>query len=186
MIARARVRAFEADPDPSSNEVSESTWVSSGADLAVAKTDDVGGFTFPGQPITYTISATNHGPEDVYGAALTDEFPAEIEGPITWSCLSTPGSWCTPSGEGDIVDTVDLLSGGAVIYSALGTVGSAVTGTIVNTATIEAPAGLGDPDGSNNAATAQTRSEDPVAVLFVDGFETGDMTAWSDSVPPQE
>ncbi|MCG8462964.1 MAG: hypothetical protein MI919_42310, partial [Holophagales bacterium] len=85
--------------------------------------------------------------------------------------------------EGDIVDTVDLLSGGAVIYSALGTVGSAVTGTIVNTATIEAPAGLGDPDGSNNAATAQTRSEDPVAILFVDGFETGDMTAWSDLVP---
>jgi len=67
--------------------------------------------------------------------------------------VASPGSSCTASGSGNINDTVNLLPGGTATYTLTGTVDPAATGTLVNTATAAAPAGMTDPNPANNSAT---------------------------------
>ncbi len=175
------VAALEPDPNSGNDSDVEQTFVTSGADLAVSKSDG-GALAVPGKPLSYTISATNHGPEDVFGARLNDPFPAELN-VVKWSCVATPGSLCTPEGSGDIADSVDLQSGGTAIYTATGMVVEGAVGPIANTASIAAPAGTGDPEPANDAASVITPVSDP-AHTFGDGFESGDYSAWSSENPP--
>ena len=71
---------------------------------------------------------------------------------MTWTGAATPGSSCTASGAGDIHDTIDLLAGGTVTYTATGTLDAAATGTPTNRASVALPAGYEDPVPENNAA----------------------------------
>ncbi len=174
------VCANEPDPAAGNDSAVEQTFVTSGADLAVTKSDG-GSLAVPGQPLSYTISATNDGPEDVFGATVTDIFPAELSG-VTWNCVATPGSSCTALGSGDIIDSVDLLSGGTVIFTAEGSVSTGAVGPIENTATISVPSGTVDPEPTDNAASVTTPVFDP-AEIFLDGFESGDFSAWSNVIP---
>src|SRR5205823_14990790 len=59
----------------------------------------------------------------------------------------------TASGSGDISDTVDLPAGSTITYTVNASIGSGATGSLVNTASVTAPAGVTDPDLSNNSAT---------------------------------
>jgi uncharacterized repeat protein (TIGR01451 family) len=143
-------------------------------DLAVTNTD---GQTeaVPGQPLTYAIVVSNSGPVPVAAAPVADLVPPALLG-ATWTCTPSPGSSCTASGSGDILDRVDLLVGGTATYSLTGTVDPAATGTLANTASVGPPPGMGDPDPADNTATdidtltpqadltlAKTASPDPVA-----------------------
>ena len=68
------------------------------ADLGVTKTD--GQTTaLPGQPVTFTITASNAGPGDVTAASVTDTVPAALPG-ATWTCAASSGSTCGSSGSG--------------------------------------------------------------------------------------
>jgi uncharacterized repeat protein (TIGR01451 family) len=181
----ASVSALEVDPDLLDNEDSATTTVTpvNLADLRVEK-DDGGAEAIEGQPFTYTILATNNGPQKVLGATVTDYFPADLES-VTWTCSATAGSSCAPSGSGDIVETVDLDSGGAALFTATGTVAIGAVGPLENTATIDPPAGpIVDPVPENNSSSVST---DVILagpdVIFQDGFEGGDTSAWSGSVP---
>ena len=121
------------------------------ADLGGTKTD--GQTTaVPGQPLTYTITASNAGPSAVTGATVTDALPAALLGP-TWGCVASPGSSCTLNGSGDINDTVNLAVGGTATYTVTGTVGAGATGTICNTVTVTPPGGVPDPNPANNSST---------------------------------
>ncbi|MBV8545648.1 MAG: DUF11 domain-containing protein, partial [Acidobacteria bacterium] len=60
---------------------------------------------------------------------------------------------CTASGSGNINNTVNLPSGGSVTYTATCTISTLATGTLSNTATVTAPAGVTDPTPGNNSAT---------------------------------
>jgi len=58
-------------------------------DLAISK-DDQRSTVTPGTLNEYTITVTNSGPNDVFGASIIDELPPELEG-ATWTCeASTP------------------------------------------------------------------------------------------------
>ena len=123
------------------------------ADLAITKTHnetDVG----PGDPITYTIIVTNSGPVNVTGASVSDTFPSELTG-ATYTASQTGGaSGFTANGSGDINDTAVIMPAGSQItYTVQATIVAAATGTLSNTATVSAPAGLIDPDNNNNTAT---------------------------------
>lgn len=120
------------------------------ADLAITKTDGVTTAT-PGGNVTYTITASNVGPNDATGATITDAFPAALT--CTWTCAGAGGGTCTASASGNINDTVSLPSGGSVTYTASCTVSSSATGTLSNTATIAPPGGVADPNPTNNSAT---------------------------------
>jgi uncharacterized repeat protein (TIGR01451 family) len=121
------------------------------ADLGVTKTDGQAA-AIPGEPITYTIVASNAGPTAAAGVTIVDIVPAELQG-AAWTCLASPGSSCTASGSGNINDTVNLALGGSATYTLTGTVSSAATGTLTNTATVTPPPGVPDPNATNNSAT---------------------------------
>jgi uncharacterized repeat protein (TIGR01451 family) len=121
------------------------------ADLSITKTD--GQTTaIPGQPITYTIVASNAGPSGVFGATVSDVVPAAVTG-AAWTCLGSGGGTCAANGSGNIADTVNLPTGGGVTYTLTGTIHAAASGSLVNTATIAAPGGVTDPNTGNNSVT---------------------------------
>jgi len=95
--------------------------------------------------VTYTLTATNLGPDGVTGAVIDDDFPPGVTG-VTWQCAAAGGATCTASGSGDVHDTVDLPAGGRVTYAATGTAASAG----VRTATVAPPGGVEDPVPGNN------------------------------------
>jgi uncharacterized repeat protein (TIGR01451 family) len=138
-----------ADPNPGNNTASDTTPIS-GADLAITKTDGVS--TVPaGGTVTYTITASNAGPNGVTGATVADTFPASLT--CTWTCTGAGGT-CAASGSGSINDsTVNLPVGASVTYTASCAIAASATGSVSNTATVAAPAGVTDPAPANNSAT---------------------------------
>lgn len=123
------------------------------ADLTITKTDGQATAT-PGQPVTYTIVATNtSGSLTVNGATVADTFPATLTG-VTWTCAASAGSSCiVASGSGNISRTVNLLPAGTVTFTATGNLAAGATGTLANTATVTPPTGVTDPTPANNTAT---------------------------------
>jgi len=144
-------------------------------DLAVGKTNGVTQVT-PGDQVTYTITVTNAGRGDAFGAVITDTFPAALTG-VTWSCsgqAGPPTAVCSSSsGTGDINLTADLEVGSTITITATGTLSASATGTLVNTASANY-AGVFDPVPADNSAT-DTDTILPaadLAVTKVDGQAT--------------
>jgi uncharacterized repeat protein (TIGR01451 family) len=120
------------------------------ADVQITK-DDGQAVAIPGQSLTYTVIASNPvGPDSIL-ATVSDVFPAGLSG-CSWTCVSTGGATCTAGGVGDIADSVDLPVGGVVTYTATCMVDQSATGTVTNTATVEAPM-VEDSNPANNTAT---------------------------------
>ncbi|MET0556078.1 MAG: DUF11 domain-containing protein [Vicinamibacteria bacterium] len=121
------------------------------ADLSITASD--GQTTaVPGQSVTYAIVVGNAGPSAVVGASVAAASVPPLAG-AAWTCAASPGSSCPSSGSGPIAQAVSLLSGGSATFTLTGNIDPAATGTLVLTASVAAPAGVGDPVASNNAAT---------------------------------
>ncbi|HET9484489.1 MAG TPA: hypothetical protein VFO79_11080, partial [Xanthomonadales bacterium] len=156
--------------DDTSNVVSFTIAVAAAvsADLSITKTDGTANAVL-GQSVAYTIDVANAGPQAVTGARVVDTVPAELVG-ATWTCTPTPPATCAnASGTGSIDEPLTLAAGQAVRYVLTGTVGGSVGGTLVNTASVNAPVGTPDPVGANNSAT-DTDAIVPDGV-FANGFE---------------
>ncbi len=122
------------------------------ADLAVTLTDGVSTVNTGGS-LTYTLVASNNGPDGVVGASVGDVFPADLTC-ASWTCSTSGGGTCTASGSGDIADLVNLPVGATVTYTANCTVAtSSGNTTLVNTASVTAPSGTTDPTPDNNSDT---------------------------------
>ena len=142
---------------------SSAAWAGVGiSELSITKTDGAGVSAIGGS-ITYTIVGTNAGPDDVFGATVTDNFPSDLT--CTWTCSASAGSSCAGSGSGNISDSVNLLENGTATYTANCSISSAASpGTLVNTASITSAATDGTP--GDNTAT-DTNSLWPVADLAI-------------------
>jgi len=139
------------------------------ADLAITKTDGVTTAT-PGGSVTYTITASNAGPDPVVGATVADTFPAILT--PTWTCVGAGGGTCTAAGSGNLADTVNLPAGGSVTYTVTAVISPAASGTLSNTATVSST--VPDPNPANNSAT-DTDTLAPMADLAItktDGVTT--------------
>ena len=110
--------------------------------------------------------------------ALSDSLPADLS--CSWTSLAADGATGNTDGSGDIGETLDMPAGSSVTYTLACDTGPAATGTIDNTATVTAPAGIYDPDGGNDSDTDSDTVVDDV--VFKDGFETGDTREWSPAV----
>ncbi|HEX4462198.1 MAG TPA: hypothetical protein VIA18_29680, partial [Polyangia bacterium] len=94
----------------------------------------------PGDPITYTITVVN----DSAGAGalatnVVDTLPA-LTG-VTWSCVATAGSSCTPaSGAGAVSEATSIAQGGTLTYTVTGTIAPTATNPFTLTATATAGA----------------------------------------------
>ena len=168
------------DPVPANNSATDFTLLTPVADLAITKDDGVT-TAAPGDVLTYTIEVSNPGPSDALAAAVEDVFPPELIG-CEWSCAPAGGALCTGGPvAGDLIDSADLFAGSSATYTATCTVDPGANfGALSNTATVAAPAGVTDPDLTDNAATDVDLG---TAMIFADGFESGDTTAWSSTVP---
>jgi uncharacterized repeat protein (TIGR01451 family) len=138
------------DPTPGNNSATDSDTLGASADLSITKTDGVISATAGGS-VTYTIVASNAGPSTATGATVADTFPASLT--CTWTCAGAGGGTCTAAGSGNINGSVNLPSGGSVTYTASCAISAAATGSLSNTATVTAPAGVADPTPGNNSAT---------------------------------
>ena len=147
------------------------------SDLGITK-DDGATVSAIGGSVTYTIVGSNAGPDDVFGATVTDTFPSELA--CTWTCAASAGSSCTAMGSGNISDAVNLLETGTVTYTATCTIsGAATPGTLANTATITSPAV--DPNPADNSAT-DSNALWPVADLAITKTDGVTMAAPGDSL----
>jgi uncharacterized repeat protein (TIGR01451 family) len=138
------------DPTPGNNTATDTDTLSPQANLGITKTDGVTSAT-PGGSVTYTITASNAGPSNAPGSTVADTFPAVLS--CTWTCVGAGGGTCTASGSGNIGDTVNLPNGGSVTYTASCNISPLAVGTLSNTATVAAGAGVTDPTPGNNSAT---------------------------------
>ena len=101
--------------------------------------------------IAYTIVARNSGPSATNGAVVSSFIPAEVTN-ITWTCRASGGATCSDGAGNALQDTLAALpAGGVMTYTVKGTLGILDRGS--NIVTITAPAGVFDPDLSNNRAT---------------------------------
>ncbi|ARU06038.1 hypothetical protein CCO03_16405 [Comamonas serinivorans] len=121
------------------------------ADLGVTKTDGATTYT-PGTPVVYTIVASNAGPSDADGVALSDPLPAGITN-ASWTCTATGAATCTNAGTGALTDTINLPNGTSATYTVTLQVPADFTGNLVNTVQVTPPAGVTDPNPNNNSAT---------------------------------
>lgn len=120
-------------------------------DLWVTKDDGVG-VALPGQPLTYTVTVGNDGPNDAAGTLVTDALPPELLD-AAWHCAASGGASCPDSGSGDLNELVDLPVGSTVTFTIEAAVAPGAEGTLTNTAMVYVPAGMVDIDESNNSAT---------------------------------
>ena len=115
----------------------------------------------PGSRLTYTVTVSNAGPGSVAEATVSDPLPSALAGAgFTWTCLATAGSLCTPSGSGNISDTVNVAADGILTYTVTGTVPVSTTGTLINTVTVTPPSGVTDLSCTPNCTAT---SSDPMA-----------------------
>jgi len=120
------------------------------ADLEVTNTDKLDAVTASAE-VVYEMGVRNRGPSPAPGTAILDPAPAGLVG-CAWTCAASPGSSCAASGSGGIDEQVDLAPGGWVDYVLTCSAGT-TPGDVENTLSATPPAGVTDPDPSDNVAT---------------------------------
>jgi uncharacterized repeat protein (TIGR01451 family) len=141
-----------ADPNPGNNSANDSNSGEPLSDIQVTKVADRP-TPLVGEEVTFTVVATNAGPSDATGVALTDAMPPGLQ---FVSATPSQGAYDSASG----LWTVGALANGASATLSLRvrvTMAGPQTNTIAKTSGDQI-----DPDTSNNSAAA-TLTADPVA-----------------------
>ncbi|MEO1368260.1 MAG: hypothetical protein AAFX50_13895, partial [Acidobacteriota bacterium] len=148
----SRVVATATDADGNTSEFSPGLEIGNlPVDLSITKTAGVSSAT-PGSSLTYTIVASGHGPGDGAGARVRDTFPGGLT--CTYTSVAADGASDNESGSGNIDDTVNLPPGSSITYTANCLIDPGATGTLRNTARVNAAST--ELDGSNNSALVET------------------------------
>jgi uncharacterized repeat protein (TIGR01451 family) len=143
------------------------------ADLRINKTAN-GSPIARGGSVTYTIVVDNLGPSNVTGATVRDTFDPNLTN-ITWTCIATGAATCSPAGAGSINDTVNIAAGAGnfLTYTVSAQVALGAPATINNTANVDRPPDVNDPNLANNQSTASINIVDgPGMVITKDDGRT--------------
>ena len=144
----ATVATSTTDPNPANNSSTAVTAISlATADLSITKTPDPGPYG-TGQFLTYTMVATNGGPNTATNVTVTDVFP-----PGTTFVAATPGGACSVTTTTLTCTFATLASGASVTVTMRVTLPS-TPGPVTNTATVSASPSTPDPNPGNNTATS--------------------------------
>jgi len=144
-LTNTATKTAEDQVDPvSGNNTASTTVTAQGADVGITKTVDNPTPNL-GSNVTFTVTATNHGPGDATGVQVTDLLPAGFT-----FVLATPsvGTYNSVTG----VWTIGALANGAgatLLITATVTGTAALTNTATKTAEDQA-----DPVSGNNSASA--------------------------------
>jgi len=155
------------------------------ADLAVQKNGPAS--VAIGSTLVYTITLINNGPAAANGATFVDTLPAGLTN-VTAACTGTGGvgtsacaSVAVGVGAGSITGSIPTFpSGGSVVITVTATAPN--NGQLVNVVTIAAPAGLVDPDLTNNTSTVTTNVGTPANVVDLAVTKVGTATVATSGV----
>jgi uncharacterized repeat protein (TIGR01451 family) len=145
--------AFTSSQGSSNSNPVSATLTSNGtADLSVTKTDGV--TTAPaGGTVTYVVTFSNAGPDDVVGAPITDTAPSGMTF-ANWMCAASAGGACPAvSGSGPLTGNVSIPKNGTVTFTVSAQIDPSAAGSITNTASIAAPGSVVDNNQNNNSAS---------------------------------
>ncbi len=133
------------------------------ADVGVTKTDGVTSAT-PGGTVTYTIVATNDGPDAATGVELDDPLPKELA--CTFTSVAEGGATGnTAAGSESLNETLFLPAGASVTYTLDCDIAPQATGNLTNTASILADQVDGN---ASNDTDFDTDSLEPSADLVLE------------------
>jgi uncharacterized repeat protein (TIGR01451 family) len=131
--------------------------VSLRVDLQLTKTPSLVNAS-PGNAITYTLGGLNTSGFTVTGAILTDTVPSTIQ--VTgWTCTTSAGGSCSSASgsNSNLSLTLTLPASGTATIVINGIIQpSAAATTIINTASLSPPSGIGDINTTNNNPSAST------------------------------
>lgn len=163
--ASAKVAAPGVNTDPNGGSKTVNTNAVLTGDLFVTMTatpsDPVSG-----QPVTYTIVASNKGPSTATASLLTDNFSSGFTGVSYTSVASGGATGNKASGTGDLNEALTLPANGTVTYTVIATLANNTTGLVTNTSLLAAPGGFNDPDLSNNSASVSVNAQPGADIVF--------------------
>ncbi len=155
--------ASQGDTNPNNDSATDTAQVVAGsADLAISKTDSADPVAV-GDPVSYTITVTNGGPDSATNVTVDDTFSGAGFS-VTGVSSSQGGCAGFPCNLGTIA------SGGSATITINGT--ATGQGTITNTATVSSD--QGDPNTNNNSATQQTSVGPTGADLAISKTDSAD------------
>lgn len=141
--------AGNADPDASNNSQSESTTVSAGADIALGKSASPASVSAGGL-LSYTLTATNNGPDAASNLTITDNLPPGF------SVTSLPLG-CGQAGQVVTCTVANLANAASVNVGPItGIAGVAGGSTLTNAANVAVGGVVPDSLTANNTATLNT------------------------------
>ena len=153
------------DPNGDNNSASEDTTVEEPqANLSVTKVDALDPVQV-NDPLTYTITVFNAGPDDAQNVVLTDTLPAGTTFVSSTGCLESPAGGVPACTLGTIV------AGGSAIVT-IAVTAPATPGLITNNVSVTSD--TADPNGANNSASEDTTVEEPQANLSVTKVDSPD------------
>ena len=156
------------------NTASDTVSLVSSSDLSMTKTDNLSNVV-PGTSIEYTITVSNAGPSDALGVGVLDPLPNTLSA-ATWTCAASAGASCgAVSGSGNLSQTVNLPANSSLVFRLSASLSSDATGNLVNTASLNVPSGILDPNPTNNTAT-DTDSVTPNSDLSITKRHLGTFT----------
>jgi uncharacterized repeat protein (TIGR01451 family) len=138
-----------------------------------------------GQTVFYTLTVANAGPGVVRSVTVTDTISPAFS-TATWACsvaaagnatLVTTSCGTTPTGTGNINNTVSLSVNASVIYRITATLSSTFTGTVTNSGLVTMTALVTDPTPSNNSATVTSTVAPAANLQIVKSNAVGTVTA---------
>lgn len=169
----SETRFVIGDIVPNDNNISQlDMTVESVADLSITKSASPDPVT-PGSTLTYTLTATNNGPEDATNVIVTDTLPAGLS---LVSVTSSQGT-CT----GTVTCNLGTLPSGATATITIVVTVDAATGcgaTLPNTASIVSD--VPDPDLTNNTASTATLVDCPADLSISKSASSTQVVAGND------
>jgi uncharacterized repeat protein (TIGR01451 family)/fimbrial isopeptide formation D2 family protein len=143
VINHASISSQTFDPEPGNNEAQAELQTSPAADLSLLKSAETPS-VLDGQPATFSLAVTNHGPSTAAKAKVTDVLPAGL------SYVSSTGAACSAVGQ-TVTCELGTMGNGETKTVKL-TVGTSGAGPHTNTAQVssETP----DPEPANNKSSA--------------------------------
>lgn len=169
--ATALVGAGATDPVASNNSGIDTDLVRREADLAVSLRALPDPLPVDGK-ITFIVTAENLGPSPAAASRATLALPAALPFAAAASCTHNAGLVTCLLGDLESTGTAEVEISAAA--AAAGTWG----------ATAAVASATADPNGANDTVSEETTVLPAASFIFADGFESGDLSAWSAIQPP--
>jgi uncharacterized repeat protein (TIGR01451 family) len=161
LLNSAAVTSTTTDPNPGNNSDDETTTVSAAADLSISNWGDPGPVP-PGDPVAYTVTVTNAGPDPASSVNVEDTLPTGS----VFSSASGAGWSCSQSGGVVNCSLPSVASGATTDPITVTVIPPGVSGLMTNWTYVDSA--TFDPVMGDNADDATTEVDaDPPRVAFV-------------------